>query len=202
MLSLFWINLQAKRPLTLLKRDSNTDAFLWILGNFLEHLFRRTSAYGCFWNDFSKWLFRTFFLESPFQHHPDLVILHKYQSLLKQSFKHNSVHMPSLNLAHTLSFKPRFHMFIIDGYDRKSKRFFFFICLFVFCLGFLSRPFMNHRTAEEGGGHFFNSSLPYHFHPLHRHLDINRAISAESSPLHIGSSWTCTGSPWFPSASR
>ena len=27
-------------------------------------------------------------------------------------------------------------------------------------LGFLSQPFMNHRTAGEGGGHFCNSSLP------------------------------------------
>ena len=31
---------------------------------------------------------------------------------------------------------------------------------FFFCLGFLSRPFTNHRTAGEGGGYFFNSSLP------------------------------------------
>ena len=29
-----------------------------------------------------------------------------------------------------------------------------------FSLGFLSRSFANHRTAGEGGGHFFNSSLP------------------------------------------
>ena len=31
---------------------------------------------------------------------------------------------------------------------------------FFFYLGFLSRPFTNHRTAGERGGHFFNSSLP------------------------------------------
>ena len=32
-------------------------------------------------------------------------------------------------------------------------------------------------------------SLPphYHFHPLHRHLDISRAITVKSSPLHIAS---------------
>ena len=29
-----------------------------------------------------------------------------------------------------------------------------------FSLGFLSRSFTNHRTAGEGGGYFFNSSLP------------------------------------------
>ena len=32
--------------------------------------------------------------------------------------------------------------------------------MFFFYLGFLSRTFTNHRTAGEGRGHFFNSSLP------------------------------------------
>ena len=32
--SLFWIKLQVLRPVTLLKRDSNTDVFPWILRNF------------------------------------------------------------------------------------------------------------------------------------------------------------------------
>ena len=31
------------------KSDSNTDVFLWIFRNFEEHLFWRTSAYGCLW---------------------------------------------------------------------------------------------------------------------------------------------------------
>ena len=35
----------------------------------------------------------------------------------------------------------------------------FFLFLFFLYLGFLLRTFTNHRTAEEGGGHF-NSSLP------------------------------------------
>ena len=35
-------------------------------------------------------------------------------------------------------------------------------------LGFLSRTFTIYRTAGEGGGCLFNSSLP--LHPLHRHL--------------------------------
>ena len=34
-----------------------------------------------------------------------------------------------------------------------------YICIF-FYLRFLSRAFTNHRTAGEGGGHSFNSSLP------------------------------------------
>ena len=70
---------------------------------------------------------------------------------------------------------------------------------FFFYLGFLLQPFTNHRTAGEGGGHFLNSSLRLHL--LHRHLDISWVITAESSPLHIGSSWTRIGNLWFPSAS-
>ena len=41
----------------------------------------------------------------------------------------------------------------------------------------------------------------YHFHSLHRHIDISRVIVAESVPLHIASSWTRTGNHWFPCAS-
>ena len=67
-------------------------------------------------------MFSTFFLDSRFQNHPDSVILQKYQSLSNQSFKQNSAYMSFLNLTHTLSFEPRFRMFIINGYDKKSKR--------------------------------------------------------------------------------
>ena len=45
---LFLIKLQAFRPVTLLKRDSNTGVFLWISHSSLEHLFWRTSVNGCF----------------------------------------------------------------------------------------------------------------------------------------------------------
>ena len=37
------------KPMDLLKTGSNTGAFLWILRNFKEHIFWRTSANGCFW---------------------------------------------------------------------------------------------------------------------------------------------------------
>ena len=59
------------------------------------------------------------------------------------------------------------------------------------------------------------SLIPYyHFHPLHRHLDISRAITAGSKrnlhiakgickrSLHIASSRTRTGNLWFPCTSR
>ena len=44
----FLIQLQAFRPATLLKSDSNTSFFLWILRKFWEHLFWSTSSNGCF----------------------------------------------------------------------------------------------------------------------------------------------------------
>ena len=43
----FLIKMQAFNPETLLKRDPNTGAFLWILRNFLEHLSWKTSVNDC-----------------------------------------------------------------------------------------------------------------------------------------------------------
>ena len=56
--------------------------------------------------------------------------------------------------------------------------------------------------GQQGKGEGISSTPHYHFHPFHRHLDIGRAITAESSPLHIGSSRNRTGNLWFPNASR
>ena len=94
------------------------------------------------------------------------------------------------------------------GLERRSQRFntspivwlatrtiFFF-----FYLGFLSRTFTIHKTAGEGGGYLFNSSLP--LPPAYRLLDISRVITAGSSPLRIAGSGTQTGNLWFPSASH
>ena len=57
-------------------------------------------------------------------------------------------------------------------------------------------------TGLQGKGQAISLTPLYHFHPLHRHLDINQAITAESSPLHIVCSQTRTGNLWFPSTSR
>ena len=62
---------------------------------FQEHLFWRKSAYSCFWSDVRKRLFRTFFLDSCFQKHSELLILQKTQLLWNQSFKQNLTHMTS-----------------------------------------------------------------------------------------------------------
>ena len=71
---------------------------------------------------------------------------------------------------------------------------------FFFYLDFLSQPFTSYRTAGEGRDHSLTPH--YHFHPLHRHLGISCAITAESLSLHIGSSQTRTRNLWFPGASH
>ena len=74
-----------------------------------------------------------------------------------------------------------------------------FFLFFFFYLGFLSRIFSNHRTAGEGGGLFFNSSLP--LTPASRTLrhepgDYCRELTSAHS------SRTRTGNLWFPSTSH
>ena len=63
--------------------------------------------------------------------------------------------------------------------------------------------FYNHSqiTGLQQKGEGISLTPHYHFHLLHRHLDVSRTITAESSPLHIGSSQTRTGNLWFLSAS-
>ena len=55
-------------------------------------------------------------------------------------------------------------------------------------------------TGLQGKGDSISLTPHYHFHPLQRHLDISRAITAEISPLHTGNSRTWTGNLWFSSA--
>ena len=69
--------------------------------------------------------------------------------------------------------------------------FFFFFSIGVF--------FHEHSrsTGQQGKGEGIYLTALYHFHPLHRHLDISRAITAESSPLRIAGSRTRTGTFGF-----
>ena len=63
----------------------------------------------------------------------------------------------------------------------------FVLTLFLYIyLGFLSRTFMIHRTAGEEKGISLTSL--YQFQPLHRHLEISWAITAEGSSLDISRS--------------
>ena len=57
-------------------------------------------------------------------------------------------------------------------------------------------------TGWQGEREAISLTHLYHFHPLHRHLDINRTITIESSPLTIPRSWTGTGNLWILSVGR
>ena len=70
---------------------------------------------------------------------------------------------------------------------------------------FLSRFFFHDHsriTRLQGKGESISLTPHYHFHLLHRHFGISWTITAESSPLYIGSSQTRARNLWFPSASR
>ena len=70
---------------------------------------------------------------------------------------------------------------------------------------FLSEfSFTNIHESQDcrGKGKGISLTPHYHFQPLHRHLDISWAITAESSPLHKASSRSRTRNLWFSSSSR
>ena len=50
-----------------------------------------------------------------------------------------------------------------------------------FYLGFLSETF----TGQQSKGEAISLTPLYHFYPLHRHLEVNQEITAESSPHDI-----------------
>ena len=75
---------------------------------------------------------------------------------------------------------------------------FFFIYFFIIWVFFHK---YSRFTRQQGKGEAISLTPLYHFHLLHWYLDINRATTAKSSPLHIVSSWTRTGNLWFPSTS-
>ena len=68
----------------------------------------------------------------------------------------------------------------------KANNYFFF-SIWIFCYDH------SRITGLKGKGEGIFLTPHYHFHPLHRHLDITRAITAERSPLHIASSRTWIG---------
>ena len=65
---------------------------------------------------------------------------------------------------------------------------FFSICVFF--------PEHLQFTKQQGKVDAISLTPVYHFNPLHRYIDIIRAITAESSPLHLTSSGTRTGNLW------
>ena len=74
------------------------------------------------------------------------------------------------------------------------------LCILIFIWVFFHKH--SRFTGQQGKKEGIFLTPFYHFHPLHRNLDISRAITAESSLLHIASSRTPTGNLGFLSASR
>ena len=73
----------------------------------------------------------------------------------------------------------------------EMSSYFFFFSIWVFFHGH------SRFTRQQGKGEGISFLTPFYlFHPLHRHIDISQAITAESSPL------TRTWNLWFPGASR
>ena len=80
---------------------------------------------------------------------------------------------------------------------------FFFACFYFFLFFSIWVFFHEHwRITGLQKGEGISLIPQYHFHQLHRHLEISRRITAESSSLHIASSRTRTGNLWFLSPSR
>ena len=52
-------------------------------------------------------------------------------------------------------------------------------------------------TGQQGKGEVICLIPFYHFHSLHRHLDISRVITLGSTPLHIAIRGTRTWNLWF-----
>ena len=61
-----------------------------------------------------------------------------------------------------------------------------YIYIYIFQYGF-SFTTIHEPQDCKGRGRAFLLAPHYHFHPLHRHLDTSRAITADSSLLHRGS---------------
>ena len=59
--------------------------------------------------------------------------------------------------------------------------------VFFFLSGFFFKNVHEPQDSKSRETAFFLTPH-YHFHPLHRHLDMSQEVTAESSPLHMGSS--------------
>ena len=94
------------------------------------------------------------------------------------------------------------HQFAVDLLTRYYYYYYYYYYYHCYFLSEFSLTNIHESQDCRGRRRAFLLAPHYHLHPLHRHLDINRAIAAESSHLHIASSRTRTGNLWFPSASR
>ena len=70
-----------------------------------------------------------------------------------------------------------------------------FLFQFFFYLAFFHE--YSRFTGQQAKGETIYLHPFYHFHPLHRHLDISWVIAAESSPLRIAGSRNRTWNLWY-----
>ena len=99
-----------------------------------------------------------------------------YKSVIKDSRRSSSTYTKSLFLhvvKHNLRFL--FLFFSIWFFFHKYSRF----------------------TGQQVKGEAISLYPFYHFHPLHRHLDISWVIAAESSPLRIAGCRNRTWNLWY-----
>ena len=63
------------------------------------------------------------------------------------------------------------------------------IILYIYIVLFYLVFFHEHSwfTEKQGKGENILLTALHHFHPLHRHVDISRTITAERSPLYTSS---------------
>ena len=91
-------------------------------------------------------------------------------------------------------------IFVLDFLGKMLFNDQFFLNRFLFLFGFSFTTI--HDSQHSRGSGAISLTPLYHFHPIHRHLDISREVTADSSRLHIANSRNRTGNLWFPNASR
>ena len=106
-----------KQPPEVFYKDAVLKIFAIFTGNHLREEHLPTAACQLtLWSDCWKFVSGSHLKPSWLSN------ITKYQSLSNQRFKQILADMPSVYLIPTLSCKPRFYMFIIHGYCKKSKR--------------------------------------------------------------------------------
>ena len=86
-----------------------------------------------------------------------------YTNLNETKPMNNQMVPMNICLSEKIGMNPRLLLITLHSHSEKEirqKSNFSDSTFFFFYLGFLSRPFTNHKTPGEAVGHFFNFSLP------------------------------------------
>ena len=85
--------------------------------------------------------------------------------------------------------------FLLINASKIVRRMFLFFFVFFSIWVFFNEH--SRITGLQGKGECISLDPHYHFHTLYRQLDISRAITPESSPLHLARNRTRTGTFGF-----